>query len=207
MKRWAPLAIIVLAGVTAILAVQWKQLSTRPSADAILSAGADVQHEFTRIPAHIGPMSDADEIAAGNALADSYSATWRLSTDSDHAQEAHITSVGMALATHARRKLPWHFHYIPDRQFVNAFALPGGQIFVGRGLLELMHSEDALAAVIGHEIEQVDLRHCAERPRPSPNFAALARSAPWLAFPSRCSWRATARTKSSKPTATARVSP
>jgi beta-barrel assembly-enhancing protease len=48
-------------------------------------------------------------------------------------------------------------------QFVNAFALPGGHIFVGRGLIELMHSEDALAAALGHEIEHVDLRHCTER--------------------------------------------
>jgi len=163
MKRWIPLAIILLAGCAAIVAVQWKNISTRPSAQAILSAGADAQHELTRVPAHFSRMSDADEIAAGNALADSYSTRWRLTTDSDRAEEAYITSVGTEVAVHARRKLPWRFHYIPDRGFVNAFALPGGHVFVGRGLIELMHSEDALAAVIGHEIEHVDLRHCAER--------------------------------------------
>jgi predicted Zn-dependent protease len=36
-------------------------------------------------------------------------------------------------------------------------------VFVGEGLLRLMRSEDALAAVLGHEIEHIDLRHCAER--------------------------------------------
>ena len=46
---------------------------------------------------------------------------------------------------------------------MNAFALPGGHVFVGEGLLRLMRSEDALAAVLGHEVEHIDLRHCAER--------------------------------------------
>ena len=46
---------------------------------------------------------------------------------------------------------------------VNAFALPGGHVFVGAGLLELMDSEDQLAAVLGHEIEHIDHYHCAER--------------------------------------------
>lgn len=163
MKRWIPLATILLAGCAAIVAVQWKHVSTRPSARAILSAGADAQHELTRVPAHLNRMSDADEIAAGNALADSYSARWRLTSGNDRAEQAYIASVGTAVAVHARRKLPWRFHYIPDHNFVNAFALPGGHVFVGRGLIELMHSEDALAAVLGHEIEHVDLRHCAER--------------------------------------------
>jgi predicted Zn-dependent protease len=46
---------------------------------------------------------------------------------------------------------------------VNAFALPGGHVYVGGGLLALMDSEDELAAVLGHEIEHIDHYHCAER--------------------------------------------
>lgn len=45
----------------------------------------------------------------------------------------------------------------------NAFALPGGHVAIGRDLLRLMESEDELAAVIGHEMAHVDLRHCIER--------------------------------------------
>src|SRR5262249_33159630 len=45
----------------------------------------------------------------------------------------------------------------------NAFALPGGHIFFGAGLLEFMDSEDELASVLAHEIEHVDHYHCAER--------------------------------------------
>lgn len=61
------------------------------------------------------------------------------------------------------RSLPYRFHYVPQASFVNAFALPGGHVFVGEGFLKLMKSEDAVAAVLGHEVEHIDLRHCAER--------------------------------------------
>src|SRR5438309_10241930 len=46
---------------------------------------------------------------------------------------------------------------------VNAFALPGGHVFVGGGLLRFMDTEDQLAAVLGHEVEHIDHYHCAER--------------------------------------------
>jgi predicted Zn-dependent protease len=46
---------------------------------------------------------------------------------------------------------------------VNAFALLGGQVFVTRGMLGFVESEAELAAVLGHEIAHVDLRHCVER--------------------------------------------
>ncbi len=64
---------------------------------------------------------------------------------------------------HARRKLPYQFHYIPDGNFINAFALPGGHVFIGAGLIARMKSEDELADVLGHEIEHIDHYHCAER--------------------------------------------
>ena len=46
---------------------------------------------------------------------------------------------------------------------INAFSLPGGPVYVGEGLLDLMTSEDQMAAVLGHEIEHIDHYHCAER--------------------------------------------
>jgi predicted Zn-dependent protease len=46
---------------------------------------------------------------------------------------------------------------------INAFSLPGGPVYVGEGLLDLMTSEDQLAAVLGHEVEHIDHYHCVER--------------------------------------------
>ena len=168
-KRWVPLALILVAGVCAIVYTQRRHIAARPSPQALLSAAADAQHEVTRVPAHIDPLSDADEIAIGDRLAAQYSGTFGTKPPTaeqaaaNRQIEAYLQRIGERAATHARRKLPWHFHYIANPEFVNAFALPGGHVFVGEGLLKLMRSEDALAGVLGHEVEHIDLRHCAER--------------------------------------------
>ena len=75
----------------------------------------------------------------------------------------YVNRVGARVAARAHRKLPYRFHYIPTMDFVNAFALPGGHVYIGAGLVALMDSEDELAAVLGHEIEHIDHYHCAER--------------------------------------------
>ncbi len=55
------------------------------------------------------------------------------------------------------------FHVLADNQTINAFALPGGQIFITTGLLNLLKTEDELAGVLGHEIGHVIGRHSAEQ--------------------------------------------
>jgi predicted Zn-dependent protease len=166
MKRWIPLSVIFLAGLLAIVTAERHKIDLRPSPQAILSAVADGQHELTRIPSKLDRMSDEDEVRIGDELARSYEARWRpTATEGKAAVEiqAYLQQVGEKVSLHSRRKLHYKFHYVPQLSFVNAFALPGGHVFVGAGLLTLMQSEDALAAVLGHEVEHVDLRHCAER--------------------------------------------
>src|SRR5207302_756863 len=70
----------------------------------------------------------------------------------------------VAVAT--RRDLPWTFRVVNTTD-VNAFAIPGGHIYVTRGLIEHATSYNQLASVLGHEIGHVDLRHTA-RPIASP---------------------------------------
>lgn len=55
------------------------------------------------------------------------------------------------------------FHVLADENTINAFALPGGQIFITAGLLKKLETEDQLAAVLGHEIGHVIGRHGAEQ--------------------------------------------
>jgi len=57
----------------------------------------------------------------------------------------------------------FRFHLLNDPNTVNAFALPGGQIFITTGLLSKMKTEDQLAGVLGHEVGHVVARHSAEK--------------------------------------------
>lgn len=77
--------------------------------------------------------------------------------------DGYLQRVGDQVAAHAQRKLPYQFRFDPDPGFKSAVALPGGQIFVGGGILAYLDSEDQLAAVLGHEIEHVALNHCRDR--------------------------------------------
>src|SRR5437870_12652892 len=66
------------------------------------------------------------------------------------------------VAVAARRDLPWTFRVVNTAD-VNAFAIPGGHIYVTRGLIEHATSYHQLAGVLGHEIGHVDLRHSARQ--------------------------------------------
>ncbi|MEM9347072.1 MAG: M48 family metallopeptidase [Planctomycetota bacterium] len=75
----------------------------------------------------------------------------------------YVRDMGGRLA--AQSEMPdidWEF-YILDSQVINAFALPGGKVFISRGLMEKMDNEAQLAGVIGHEIGHVTARHGNER--------------------------------------------
>ena len=76
---------------------------------------------------------------------------------------AYVREVGERLAAvSARPQGPWRFE-VADAPEPNAFALPGGYVYVTRGLLALVNSEDELAGVVGHEIGHVTARHSAKR--------------------------------------------
>jgi predicted Zn-dependent protease len=77
----------------------------------------------------------------------------------DAALEAYVDEIGQRLAARSERpQLAWSFHVVDDAA-VNAFALPGGYVYVTRGLLTHANSEAELAAVLGHEIGHVAARH------------------------------------------------
>src|SRR5262249_6051372 len=79
----------------------------------------------------------------------------RLSTYSD----ARVTRIGRRLAAVAPgARFPYEFRVVNDRS-LNAFALPGGFVYINRGALDAARSEDEVAAVIAHEIAHVSLRH------------------------------------------------
>lgn len=77
----------------------------------------------------------------------------------DSALQAYVQQVGEKVATHSHRPgLRYHFTLL-DSADVNAFALPGGYIYITRGILAYLNSEAELAAVLGHEVGHVTARH------------------------------------------------
>jgi len=75
----------------------------------------------------------------------------------------YVSSVGAAMAAHSpRRDVEYHFAVV-EMDEPNAFALPGGHIYLSRGLLTVANSEAEIANVIGHEIGHVAARHAARQ--------------------------------------------
>lgn len=75
------------------------------------------------------------------------------------ALQAYVDAIGQNLARQSHRpNLKWHFTVV-DSPDVNAFALPGGYIYITRGIMAYLNSEAELAGVVGHEIGHVTARH------------------------------------------------
>lgn len=165
MKRWVAFGSVVLVVSGAIVWSEVNKVEAPVGPEPILNLVADGQRELTRLPVAFTPLAESEEIKIGKQLESLYLTLWRPSgqEDQNRAIEKYVQQVGSRVAANAHRKLPYKFHYIPDLDFINAFALPGGPVFIGEGLMALMDSEDELAAVLGHEIEHIDHFHCAER--------------------------------------------
>jgi predicted Zn-dependent protease len=139
-------------------------LATRGTADpdvglkSVVELWTDSLRDADQVGMKLTRMSDAEEMKTGSQLAHGIADMGA----EDAADTAYVTSVAQPLVAHVRRQgIRYEFHVIESPQ-INAFALPGGQIFVMRGLLNFVESEAELAAVLGHEISHVDLRHCVE---------------------------------------------
>lgn len=106
-------------------------------------------------------ISEAQEIQMGREADADVRKT--MGVYEDAAWQAYVTNVGMKLAKASHRpNLPWKFTVV-DEPAVNAFALPGGFIYITRGILPYLKDEAELAAVLGHEVAHVTARHSASQ--------------------------------------------
>lgn len=129
-------SVVLLAGVLATGACSFNQATGRLQLTT-MSESQEIA---------LGKDNDADVVAA-------------LGLCDDERLTAVVETVGAKLAAQSERPgLPWTFRVLDDPT-VNAFALPGGFVYVTRGLLVHLRSEDELAAVLGHEIGHVTARH------------------------------------------------
>jgi predicted Zn-dependent protease len=143
--RRCPLRAHVAAAVVAILALIVSSCATNP---------ATGQREFSL-------MSEAQEIQLGQEMDPQVKQEMGVYNDAE--LQRYVSDVGMRLARASERpNLPWSFTVV-DEPAVNAFALPGGKIYLTRGILAFLHDETQLAGVLGHEIGHVTARHSAQQ--------------------------------------------
>lgn len=164
MKRRVVLAALLISGGIALFCLQRSGATAPVTPRPLLYLVADSERDAERIPLALTRVSDAEEVQAGERLAREEGLVPRPLNASTLDITEYLNNVGRAVASHVqRREIPYQFYLRDDPYWINACALPGGYIIVGRGLLNLMESEDELAAVLGHEITHVDDRHAIER--------------------------------------------
>lgn len=106
-------------------------------------------------------MSEEQEIATGRQL--DAEVQRQMGPYNDPELQRYVSDLGMRLArVSPRPHLPWKFTVV-NQPAVNAFALPGGFIYITRGILPFLDDEAELAGVLGHEIAHVTARHSAQQ--------------------------------------------
>lgn len=166
MKRPAVFILFFAILGLSLAGLYWSQRrakSTPSSANAVVDMLADAQRDLTRAPMHFTRLSDEEEITIGRELAAKYSGQITKLTPEEEALEKYLRRVGGSVSVHAHRHLDYNFHLIPDHNMINAFSLPGGPVYIGEGMLDLVETEDELATILGHEVEHIDHYHCIER--------------------------------------------
>jgi predicted Zn-dependent protease len=109
------------------------------------------------------PISASTEASSGRKAGDEIIAQYGVYQDPELA--AYVDRVGQALAKNVVRKNVKYTFTILDDDGINAFALPGGYVYVTRGTLNFANSEAELAAILGHEIGHVDAFHFRRKER------------------------------------------
>jgi predicted Zn-dependent protease len=106
-------------------------------------------------------VSESQELAMGQQYDQQLVAEMGLYNDT--ALAAYVQRLGLQLAALSERpQLPWAFRLVDD-PVINAFAVPGGYIYITRGIMAHMGSEAQLVSVLGHEIGHVTARHTAQQ--------------------------------------------
>lgn len=152
--RWTTLAAIALLAA-AVLAVRQGKLDEGRDLESIAALWGDLFRDASRTASAPLHVSADRETQLGAQLSANLRAAY--ATDAEH--QPSVLRVGQRLAAFAQSPVPFTFLAIEDPS-LNAFALPGGHVFITRGLADFVRNDDELAAVLGHEMAHVELRHC-----------------------------------------------
>jgi len=124
-----------------------------------LSAVPDVWGDRTNLKPGMNAFTPQQDIQLGRKAAQEVEQ--KMPMCNDPRVDAYLTKLGNRLVEHLNTRgvdYPWEFHCVNDKA-INAFALPGGFVFIDRGAIEAADNEAQLAAVMAHELSHVALRH------------------------------------------------
>ena len=144
-------AILLLLGAAPAGAQIWREATER---------AGQVLDTAERVGAAVVPISTAQEIEIGRGVAATVAGHYTISRDP--ALTAYLNLVGNAVASADPRPDIVYRFAVLDSDEVNAFAAPGGYVFVTRGALALMEDESMLAGVLAHEVVHVNQRDVIE---------------------------------------------
>ena len=126
--------------------------------------GSQSTNPVTKDVQHIS-MSPDQEIAMGLQAAPEMANQFG-GLDPNQADQQRVKQIGQTIVQDSPASTTpyqYDFHLLADPQTVNAFALPGGQVFITRALYDKLQSDGELAGVLGHEVGHVVARHSAEQ--------------------------------------------
>ena len=126
---------------------------------ALIVVSMTVLAQRTKLkPGGLNIFSPADDVKLGQQVAQDAEKELNLVPNRD--VTSYVAALGQRLVAKApnENKFPFTFKVVDERE-INAFALPGGPVYVNRGAIEAANNEAQIAGVIGHEISHVILRH------------------------------------------------
>jgi len=154
--------VLLALGLASATAISLSRSDYRVGFDSLLAIWADFARDADRIGLAVTRLSTEEESKIGDAIADIY---YPGVMDTDPRLTAYVAAVGKRLVDTGglhRKDIVYKFHVL-DTTYANAWAVPGGHVFITTGLISMMTSEAQLASILGHEVAHVDLRHAVER--------------------------------------------
>lgn len=117
-------------------------------------------------------VTETEEIEIGDGVGETLLGARPLENDLE--LQRYVNTVGLWVARQSERpNLPWHFG-VNDSDTINAFATPGGNVIVTKGMIRVLRNESELAGVIGHEIGHVVRKHHLNAIRKNAAFGLVA---------------------------------
>lgn len=159
-----PAGVASVAGMKGVSHMRFLQrfVASGVMAAAVLASACSTNPTTGR--SQFNALSRDDEIKLGTQASPEMTAEFGGRVN-DAELQAYVTRIGRALAAKTEGdapSLPWEFTLL-DSDVINAFALPGGKVFVTRGLAVRMNNEAQMAGVLGHEVGHVTARHMNDR--------------------------------------------